>query len=126
MDIMSVSSMAILSIAIVVYFFLPRKVKPYYLLLISLGFYVQHTPKNIIFLIITSLTVYFGARYFDRLEEKSKLAIQDSPEKRKEINTEKNNKKKTVLVLIILLNIASLVYFKYTNWIINISIKFLQ
>jgi alginate O-acetyltransferase complex protein AlgI len=123
MDIMSVSSMAILLIAIVIYFFLPRKVKPYYLLLISLGFYVQHTPKNIIFLIITSLTVYFGARYFNRLDEKSKLAIQSSPENRKEINAEKNRKKKTVLVAIILLNLASLVYFKYTNWIINIFNK---
>lgn len=115
--------MAILCVAIVIYFLLPKKFKPYYLLVVSLGFYLQHTPKNIVFLIVTSLSVYFASRYFNSLDEKSKSAIQESPENRKAINADKNRKKKTLLIIVIVLNLASLVYFKYTNWIINILNK---
>lgn len=78
------------------YLLAPKKIKNYVLLLFSLIFYIFGGPKFLLILLLVVLIDYIGA-----------------------ILITKTNKKKLFLVITIILNIVTLVYFKYTGFFLE-------
>ena len=85
-----------LPLVLLCYFIASEKVKNYILLIFSLIFYIFGGPKYLALLISIVLIDYIGAILID-----------------------KTNKKKLFFILTIVLNIGSLIYFKYTNFFID-------
>ena len=85
-----------LPLVLLCYFLVPKKLKNYILLFFSLVFYIFGGPKFLLVLLFVVLIDYIGA-----------------------ILINKTNKKKLFLILTLILNIATLVYFKYTGFFLE-------
>lgn len=85
-----------LPLVLLCYFLAPKKLKNYILLFFSLVFYIFGGPKFLLVLLFVVLIDYIGA-----------------------ILITKTNKKKLFLILTLILNIATLVYFKYTGFFLE-------
>lgn len=85
-----------LPLVLLCYFLAPKKLKNYILLLFSLVFYIFGGPKFLVVLLLVVLIDYIGA-----------------------ILINKTKKKKLFLILTLILNIATLVYFKYTGFFLE-------
>ena len=85
-----------LPLVLLCYFLAPKKLKNYILLFFSLVFYIFGGPKFLLVLLFVVLIDYIGA-----------------------ILINKTNKKKLFLILTLILNIATLVYFKYTGFFLE-------
>lgn len=86
----------LLPLVLLCYFLAPKKLKNYILLFFSLVFYIFGGPKFLLVLLFVVLIDYIGA-----------------------ILINKTNKKKLFLILTLILNIATLVYFKYTGFFLE-------
>lgn len=105
----SVSFLCIfLPVMLIGYFLLPKKARNIWLLLGSLFFYAWGGPKHLIFL-VSSILVNFAAGLLI-----SKLAESGDTDERGN-NTVHSGIQKTVLAITVILNIGSLVYFKYVG-----------
>jgi len=91
-----------LPICMLLYFISPKKIKNIILLVFSLIFYAWGEPKYILLMLITVFISYVGGLLIKYLE-----------------NNKKKNIKKLVFIITILLIVSSLIYFKYTDFIIN-------
>lgn len=125
MNILSIKAMAFVFLAIAIYFNLPKKFKPTYLLILSLGLYTYANPKNLIFLIFSSFTVYLGGVIFNYLDTKNQKKIEEQPELKKTLNKENKRNKKWILILLMVLNFGILFYFKYINTLLVALNKFI-
>lgn len=85
-----------LPLVLLCYFLAPKKLKNYILLFFSLVFYIFGGPKFLLVLLFVVLIDYIGA-----------------------ILINKTNKKKLFLILTLILNISTLVYFKYTGFFLE-------
>lgn len=85
-----------LPLVLLCYFLAPKKLKNYILLFFSLVFYIFGGPKFLLVLLFVVLIDYIGA-----------------------ILITKTNKKKLFLILTLILNISTLVYFKYTGFFLE-------
>lgn len=130
MNILSFESIAYVFVVIFLYFIIKRKYRPKYLLVVSLLFYFQNNHLNILFLLLTSLSVFFAAKYFTSLEEKYDKKTEEFEESNEEniklLIKRKNKIKKRIVTLVIILNLFSLFYFKYTNALILLFNKFFE
>lgn len=91
-----------LPFVLVGYHFIREKYRNIFLLLVSLFFYAWGEPKYILLMMLSILINYFGG-----------LLIGSIPEENKE------KTRKLSLIIVILLNLGILVYFKYANFIID-------
>lgn len=89
-----------LTTLLLIYFITPKKYKNLVLLIFSLLFYFLGEPKNIIFLILSCIINYYLSYFIIKYQKKKKL-------------------KKTLLILGLSYNIITLIYFKYTNFLLN-------
>ena len=85
-----------LPLVLLCYFLASKKLKNYILLFFSLVFYIFGGPKFLLVLLFVVLIDYIGA-----------------------ILINKTNKKKLFLILTLILNISTLVYFKYTGFFLE-------
>ena len=85
-----------LPLVLLCYFLAPKKLKNYILLFFSLVFYIFGGSKFLLVLLFVVLIDYIGA-----------------------ILINKTNKKKLFLILTLILNISTLVYFKYTGFFLE-------
>ena len=88
--------MIFLPITFIVYFIIPNKIKKYFLLLVSIIFYLTYGLKPIIFLILSIIINYLLGLLIHKFKYK-----------------------KTILFLGVSLNVFILIYFKYLNFIIT-------
>ena len=91
-----------LPICMLLYFISPKNINNIILLVFSLIFYAWGEPKYILLMLITVFISYVGGLLIKYLE-----------------NNKKKNIKKLVFIITILLIVSSLIYFKYTDFIIN-------
>lgn len=115
---MSITSLgfALFVIASVILFIIfPRNFRWISLLISSMGFYLISDMNCVGFILLTSFTVWFGARMMDRLQtqadEKVRECVSDR-NKKKQIKEAAQRKKKTVLLCVLIINIGILVFLK--------------
>ena len=95
------------------YYVLPKKARNIWLLVASLGFYAWAGPKHLIYLLLSILFNYFAAMVV------VKLADKNSPCDERGMYLSHPRAQKIVLALAVIINIASLLYFKYTGMLIE-------
>ncbi len=95
------------------YYVLPKKVRNIWLLLASLAFYACSGPKYLIYLISSILVNYiFGILI-------SRFARVGAPADERGMTTDHTASQKLVLIAAIVVNIGSLLYFKYTGMLLE-------
>jgi len=87
-----------LPVFLIVYFILPHKLKNYFALLASMFFYAWGAPKFIFIVLGSIITDFYIVAALNKSEGK---------------------KKRILMTLSVLLNIGLLVYFKYTNFLVD-------
>lgn len=88
---------------VLLYYFLPGKIRYLWLLTVSYYFYMQWNPLYIVLLISCTLITYIGARAIEKLKGKEAGKV----------------KQRICLVSCIVLNLGVLGYFKYFDFIIH-------
>ena len=104
-------------ILIIIYNIMPRKVRPFVLLLASFGFFFVVSSVRIVFIILSILSIYFVGIWMDKIDKKRDLLLEtDDTLDKKEIKNKYKKKKRLILILGILFNISFLFFFKYLNF----------
>jgi len=110
------------AILLIAYWVTPKKYRWIELLIASIAFYAFFSWKFYAFIVFTTVVIYLTARYLTSVNQKQKLYFEQNPditpEQKKEIIKKNKRKKKAMLLLGILSNIAVLVCMKYLNFII--------
>lgn len=121
MSINSLSFVAFVAVICIIYFIFPKKAKWFVLLVASYIFYWVSSNKLIIFLLITTLSIYLGALLIGRIDKKTKEAckILENKDEKKKIKNKAKTKKKLVIFVMILINFGILAGVKYSNFIIG-------
>jgi D-alanyl-lipoteichoic acid acyltransferase DltB (MBOAT superfamily) len=99
-----------------------RKCQWIFLLLASIVFYLFSGPKYIVYIIISSLAIYFFARYIQYLHDKEQKTISESDfskEEKKAFKKKYTGKRKRILLLDFLVNLGLLCVIKYTDFILS-------
>lgn len=104
-------------IAIIFYNLFPKKIRPFYLLFFSWLFFALMSKWLIIFLLLTTISIYASALVISKLENKKKDLVKEAMEDDKKIIKDKFKKeKRVVLILCIIFNVAFLFVFKYLKF----------
>ncbi|MCR4851286.1 MAG: MBOAT family protein [Lachnospiraceae bacterium] len=116
MDFLSLAFVLFVGIALILYYVLPGRYQRLILLLSNLVFYLICGKWNLIFIVLTSATVWFGAFILDRISDRYKEARKApelSKEDKKKIKNRYQNYKRLVLWTVLLFNFGILAYMKY-------------
>lgn len=104
----SIDFLVFFPIVLFIYFVLPAKVRYLWLLVASYYFYMCWNPIYLILIILSTIITYLCGRFVGALKEKE--------------DADKASKKKRMKVIIAIsffVNIGLLVYFKYTNFLVD-------
>ncbi len=105
-------------ILVIIYNILPKKVRPILLLITSLGFFFVISNYLLIFLLCSIISIFFIGLKLNKIDiEKNKLLEKKEGEEKKEIKNTYKKKKKRILLIGILINVAMLFAFKYVNFV---------
>lgn len=109
-----------------VYFAVPKKFQWVVLLLGSYTFYLFSGIQHIAFILFTTLTTFFGARWLGQisLADKGRIERVTSDEK-KELRAQLIRKKKIIVAVLLIANFLPLMFFKHFNAWINYINMFL-
>lgn len=119
MSINSLNFIVFIGIVAILYFIFPKKVKWTILLIASYIFYFLSSSKLIIYIIITTLSIYSSSLLIGKIEQKTKTkcgTIEDKKRK-KQIKQKAKTKKKLVIVFTVIINFGLLAFLKYFNFI---------
>ena len=112
-----------LAVVLVLYYAIPKKFRWIILLLGSYFFYIYFSWKFLFFILFTTITTYFGARYITKVNARERQHLADnpeiSPEDKAAMKAKNKNNRKTALVLTILSNVLVLFLLKYLNFFIE-------
>ncbi len=75
MDYVSIRFLVFLAVSLAVYYLIPRKRQPHWLLLCSLFFYVSADPRYLLFLLFTAASTFFAARRLPKTGRKRLLLL---------------------------------------------------
>ena len=122
MSFISLYYLLFISIVIALYFIFPKKHRWMVLLVASYVFYLINDLRAVIFIIVTTITVYLATTTMKRWTDNQKefFAGQDKEwldANKKEYNNKLRKKKKTVLILTIIFNFAILFFVKYFSYL---------
>ncbi len=110
-----------LPIVIVIYNILPKKIRPIILLIASVFFFFTYSKWLIIFLLLSSISIYLAGYFLNKLNvEKNNISKDLLIEEKKLLKEKYKRKKKIVLIITILFNTAFLFYFKYLGFFKNV------
>lgn len=109
-----------LPFAIISFAITPKKFRRYTLLIVSYLFFLAISGILILYLLFTTISIYFCGLFIDRIYKKRKLELENC-EKDKKKDIKKSYKKKARLCLLIgsLLNIGILLTLKYSNFFVE-------
>ena len=106
-----------LPIVIIIYSLTPKKFRYIILLIASLVFFGILSKFLIFYLIATIISIYFGARAINYLDDKQEKVLETTDkENRKEVKGKFKKKKKLVLLAVLLFNVAFLFFYKYLKF----------
>ena len=117
-------------LTIVIYFSVPKKGRWIVLLVSSMVFYGINGIGNCFFILITAASTFFAARWI--MSERLRLDnwIRDNSQlprgEQKAYKRKNASKRKTILILTLILNFGLLVFFKYSNFLISQVNYFLE
>ena len=103
MGFISLSFLAFLGVAVLIYYLLPSKIQWVWLLIVSLLFYLTFDLRYIAFLLLSIATTWGGALAVYRLREK-----------------QKSGAAKAILSLTLLVNIGLLAFLKFGNYSLSL------
>ena len=113
----STFAFVILPIILIIYNINSKKViRRWVLLLANAAFYFILSTYNIVFLIISILSIYFSALLINKIDDKKENLLKKKDADKTIISKKIKRQKKLVMILCILLNVAFLVVFKYLNF----------
>ena len=110
-----------LILLVIIYKLMPPKFKWVVLLLASYIFFVSNCGKYIVFLILSTLTIYFTALKMDKINDtlNSKVKDTDNKEEKKELKNKAKKDKKAIVTIGIIINLLFLFILKYTGFLIG-------
>ena len=110
-----------LPVLIIIYNFIPKKIKPLVLLIASYIFFYIISGKLIIFIILSSLSIYLAGLLMDKKnKERDRKLSETAKEYKKDVKEKYKRKKKLILVLTIIFNVIFLFIFKYLGFFTTI------
>ncbi len=116
-DLMTWLFLAFMSLVYVVYMILPKKARPYCLLVFSLLFYVVYSKFLTFFMLSTILSIWLGGLWLNRIDDgEAKKREGLEKEARKALKKKVKRQKRLVVALIIIFNVAILATLKYFNF----------
>lgn len=134
MSFTSLSFFIFLPVVLLLYFLIPRKMRTGWLLLASLGFYLNFHPKYLLVIAFSTVVSYLAGRRLESLNGQHESGAQggaaadngvldggetDSGVAAGDVAAVTNKKRRTVLTLGIVIVTAVLVFFKYTNFLLG-------
>ena len=106
-----------MSVVYLIYILLPKKARPYCLLISSLLFYAVYSKFMTAFLLATIVTIYLGGVIINKLDDKFQQQKEGlEKEQRKALKERFKRKKKLAVALIVIFNVAILGVLKYFNF----------
>ena len=113
-----------LLVGIIVYYALPQKIQWAWLLIMSYAYYFTFSVKTSIFMVFTTLVVYAGGRWLDKVNTESEAYLAKnkkelSREEKKAYKTAVKKKKRRISALIIVIAFGVLATVKYCNFAIE-------
>ena len=125
MDFYSLQFFLFLGISLLLYYCLPKKASWIVLLVVSLTFYAFFGIKNLIFIVAVAAIVYLSSRFMQKFADDYAVKKQtlESKEERKLYKTIATKKKKTVLIISLILIFGILAFFKYLEVLMNLIFK---
>lgn len=116
-----------MSLVYIVYIILPKKARPYCLLIFSLLFYALYSKFLTFFMLSTILTIYLGGLILNKIDDgEAKKRENLDKEQRKALKKKVKSKKRWVVALVIILNVAILGTLKYFNFFSSLFEGFLS
>ncbi len=104
-------------IVIVFYNLFPKKARPCFLLASSILFFYLLSGWRVLFILLTIVSIYISTVYMDKIDTKKKLVLEETKDDDKKLIKESfKRKKRLVLILCLLFNIAFLFIFKYLKF----------
>lgn len=121
MSFVSLQFLVFLLFVFILYYAIPKRFQWVFLLLCSYGFYLYGGIKPVVFIISTTLTTFYAARWMDRMEADYKAYVAEHRETldkdtKKQRKAETKAKKKKVLIGVMLINFGILLLLKYYNF----------
>ena len=117
----SIEFIIFLFVLVILYKLMPKKFKWLVLLIASYIFFALNSGKYTIFIILSTLSIYFTALKIDKIgnnaSEKAKTL--ENKEEKKRLKNEAKKKKKIVLTIGIIVNISMLIVLKYSGFLIG-------
>ena len=119
MAINSVYFIVFIAVICMLYFIFPKKAKWVVLLAGSYVFYWISSNKLTVFLLTTTISIYFLARILNRIDTTTKQRCKtiESKDEKKVIKNKAKSNKKLLLALGIIINLGILAVLKYSNFI---------
>lgn len=117
----SLRFLAFVVCSVILFLVFPRKHRWIALLISSVAFFLISAKELILFILFTSVTVYFAAEQIDKAGKKGEEKLKQpglEKEDKKRIRKETGSKRRLILILTIVLNIGILVYFKVFGYFI--------
>ena len=128
MSILSLPFLGFLAILFIIYYAIPKRFQWIVLLAGSILFYISCGDwKACIFILVTIVTTFWGARRMDQLNAEQKQVVLDAKnagtpmtrEQKKEVKAAYQKRTKRILVLTLLLNFGILAVLKYGNFVME-------
>lgn len=117
MAINSLGFLMFVALVCLCYFIVPKKVKWVVLLVASYIYYFIASGTLTVFLLITTLSIYFIGLSMNKIDENTKLKCRElEKEKKKELKKKAQKKKKELIVIAIIINFGILAVLKYGNF----------
>ncbi len=109
-----------LPILVALYNIVPKKIRPILLLLASYAFFFSYSKFLIVFVMLSSLSIYLAGRKMSSLESKKKEKLEGlEKEEKKAVKETYQKNKRNVLVFTIIFNAFFLFIFKYLGFFVK-------
>ena len=117
MEINSLKFILFVAVVIIVYIITPKKYKWVTLLVSSYVFYWLNSNQLIIFMLITTLSIYILSLLLGKIDKKVEIEIKSKEkEEKKKLKEKAKNKKKLIVLIALIINLGILGVIKYFNF----------
>lgn len=108
-------------VVLILYYVVPKRFQWVFLLASSYFFYLYAGPKFVIFMLLTTVTSWYGTLLIDKNHEREKLVLAKNKEVftkeiKKEFKANEKKKRKRIMIAILLVNFGILLFLKYFNF----------
>lgn len=119
MAINSLNFIIFVAIVCLLYFVVPKKIKWVVLLIANYIFYWLCSKKLIVYMLITTISIYLLALWMGKIDSKTKELCKNEQDRaiKKQLKHKAKTKKKWIVFLAVLINFGILISLKYCNFI---------